>query len=286
MTTTMMDHSFWQQRLLVALCWTLGLGVWCGAISQSHAASSARLKAALVQIKTLYGNQRWSNVVAEAQQAVQSPKASSYSEQYALLYIYMGAAFFQLKQRALAYHAFEKALIWQPRSMLPAGSSQRMQKLLADTRKHLANQGLGQAVKKDSSTTTPSKAPEAKGGAHVGVILGWVSVALAGAAIGMAGVAGGNAYINAQEAATLLRQARQQKYSQTLMDPIITSVHDRAVTYGTVANVGYIVAGTAALGATGFFLWAFLSNKKKPSNASLPKPHTSVQLSSISLQFQ
>lgn len=281
-----MERSQFRKSLLAALCWTLGLWIWGGAATPTHAASSPQLKAALVSIKALYGNQQWSNVVSQAQQAIQSPNASNFTNQYALLHVYLGAAFFQQKQKPLAYYAFEKALIWQPASTLPAGSSQGMQRLLASARKRLAKRGLGQ-VAKTAATPTNKPAPSAKGGAHIGWILGWVSVAVAGAAIGMASVAGGNAYINAQESANLLREARQNKYSQTLMDPIVTSVHERAVTYGTIANVGYIVAGTAAAGATGFFLWAFFASKKKgPAKAALPQPHSSVQHSSIHLQFQ
>ncbi len=120
------------------------------------------------------------------------------------------------------------------------------------------------------------------GGVHIGSILGWVTTVVAGASLATGAVAGGNAFVDATEASKLLREARRNGYHQIFMNPVITEVHARAVTYSMVANVFFIVGGAAALGAAGFFLWAGLSKAPaKPARAALPPRSNPIHIVSV-----
>lgn len=266
-----MVHRLWFLKTITgcALLWGVGFAF----PAQIWAASSH--KAALQSAQRLYQQKQWSQAAATAQRAVAAPDASSDKASTAGLYVILGASLYHSKQPVLAWSAFERALLWSRKATLPADADAGMKKLFASAQKQVRSRlGLSDGAK--DATRPPPRRPPVSAAAsqrpHIGWILGWVSVGLTGAALGLAAVSGGNAYINAQEASNLLREARREGYSQALMDPIISSVHERAATYGTVANVSYAVAGATALGATGFFLWAFFGSKQAPSpQASSPR---------------
>lgn len=238
------------------------------------ASSSPQLEAALVSVRALSRQQQWSQVATQAQDAIQSAKAEQFPVQYAQLHVYLGIALHQQGYRSLAFSAFERALIWNPRVSLPPDVSSGVQNLFASAQKQKqGSTATATTQKSETSSTIASTQPESTR-VHVGWIIGWVSVAVSAAALGLGFAAGGNAYTNAQESASLAKEARSKGFSQLSTDPIVTHVHANAVMYGTMANVSYAIAGAMALGATGFFLWAILSrprvSKKTVQMNSIP----------------
>lgn len=242
--------------------WFLVVGflVVNGLLLHNVEASSSRLAKALRTVSSLYNQKQWARAAAKAQGALSSVTLSRYRKRCSSLYMYMGASLFQLRHKAIAWQAFQKALQLRSSAALPAGASSALRRFFGKARRKLRPKA---GVAKPSKPPAPR--PVRSGKAHIGWILGWVSVALTGGALGVAGVSGGNARVNAGEASTLMRSARRNSYTQVLMEPIINEIHGRATTYATVTNVSFGVAGGTALAATGFFLWAFLASKSKSS---------------------
>ncbi len=252
--------------------WFLAVGFFVlnGVVSHSvEGATSSNLATSLRTVSSLYSQQQWAKAAVKAQKGLASASPSKALKQRADLYMYLGASLYQMKHRALAWSAFEKALGLSAGVKLPPGADSGLKRLFAKAKKKFRPdmEKLTKPLKR------PKPAPVQSDRVHVGWILGWVSVVLTGGALGVAAVSGGNAFVNAKEASLLMRKARENSFSQVLMEPLVTNLHGRAVTYGTVANISYGVAGATALGATGFFLWAFLATRSKNAStkASLQK---------------
>jgi hypothetical protein len=240
---------------------------------QADETTTAQLEKILQVTMLSYSQGKWQDVVSRFHQELKKHKAENYPKQFAKMYVHLGGALFHLNMKSLAVGAFEQAVFLDHTVSSPQDNNKELATLFEQTK----TEALRFQTPPEKQAPKMSKAPISqshqvqRAPVHIGMILGWTSAVLVGASLGIAIVAGSNAYVDANGASDLLIKARQYNLSQPLIAPAITEIHQRAVTYGTLANVFYVVAGVAIIGATGFFLWA---NFSAPPTKSVAIPQS------------